>query len=71
MEGSMPVNDKIFSRMLIFLLFFPGFLVAQEMNLDNYIRRSLDNSPAIRDFQNRIRSGQIDSMRIGAGMKPQ
>jgi outer membrane protein TolC len=56
-------------RRIQFLLL--GILVlevlnAQQQNLDYFIKQGLQNSPLLKDYQNRLRSGQIDSLRLKA-----
>lgn len=55
-------------RIQIILLgfLFPGVLNAQQQNLDYYLRQGLQNSPLLKDYQNRLRSAQIDSLRLKA-----
>ena len=55
----------------IYSFLFPCLLSGQEIDLDYFIRQCLHNSPALRDFQNQIRSGRIDSLRIGSVFGPQ
>jgi outer membrane protein TolC len=42
-------------------------LSAQEQNLEFFLTSALNNSPLLKDYTNRVRSSQIDSMRIRAG----
>jgi outer membrane protein TolC len=44
---------------------------AQTYNLDHYLELAKSNSPLLKDLQNQIASGQLDSMRIKAGYRPQ
>jgi outer membrane protein TolC len=63
-----------------FKIHFPGWIIliligissvqsinAQTQNLDFFLKSALSNSPLLKDYSNRIRSVQIDSMRIKAG----
>jgi outer membrane protein TolC len=50
---------------LLGILFFQA-LCAQQQNLDYFIKQGLQNSPLLKDYQNRLRSGQIDSLRLKA-----
>jgi outer membrane protein TolC len=50
---------------------FTWFLQAQPHNLDYYLNQAINNSPLIKEYQNRILSNQIDSMRIRAGLGSQ
>jgi outer membrane protein TolC len=47
------------------------FVHAQQKDLGYYLGSALQNSPLLADYQNRILSGKIDSMRIGASNKLQ
>lgn len=46
-------------------------IVAQTRTLDYYLQQGVSNSPLLKDYQNQIRSSQVDSMIIGANQKPQ
>jgi outer membrane protein TolC len=48
-------------------LCFMQNLKAQEQNLEFFLRSALNNSPLLKDYTNRVRSAEIDSMRIKAG----
>jgi outer membrane protein TolC len=41
------------------------------MGLDFYLDRALQNSPLLKDYQNQVLSGQVDSQLIRAGYRPQ
>lgn len=45
---------------------FLQVLNAQQQNLDYFLAQGLHNSPLLRDYQNRLRSAQIDSLRLKA-----
>jgi outer membrane protein TolC len=51
---------------LLGVLFFQ-VLNAQQQNLEYFLIRGLQNSPLLKDYQNRLRSAHIDSMRLRAG----
>jgi outer membrane protein TolC len=51
---------------LLGILFFQ-VLNAQQQNLEYFLTRGLQNSPLLKDYQNRLRSAHIDSMRLRAG----
>jgi outer membrane protein TolC len=51
---------------LLVLLFFKA-LDAQQRDLDYFLTRGLQNSPLLNDYQNRVKSVLIDSMRLRAG----
>ncbi len=44
---------------------------AQERNLDYFVNLALQNSPLLKDYQNRLQSNRIDSLRLRAGLGPQ
>ncbi len=44
---------------------------AQEKNLEYFVNLALQNSPQLKDFQNRMQSIRIDSMRLRAGLGTQ
>jgi len=50
---------------LLVVLFLQG-LNAQQQNLDYFLKQGLQNSPLLKDYQNRLRSAQIDSLRLKA-----
>ncbi len=43
-------------------------LNAQQQNLDYFLSQGLQNSPLLKDYKNRLRSSQLDSMRLRAGL---
>jgi outer membrane protein TolC len=54
------------------LIIITGVLViqnlnAQQRNLDYFVNSGLQNSPLLKDYNNRVKSALIDSMRIKAG----
>jgi len=57
-------------RILIIMLgiLFLQVLSAQQQNLDYYLKQGLQNSPLLKDYQNRLRSGRIDSLRLKASL---
>lgn len=44
---------------------------AQEKNLDYFVNLALQNSPQLKDYQNRLQSIRIDSLRLRAGLGAQ
>ncbi len=55
----------------IFIVFlamswFPG-MTAQQQDLNYYLGQGLQNSPVLKDYQNRLRSALIDSLRLKSG----
>lgn len=45
--------------------------VTQEKNLHYFLNLALQNSPLLKDYQNRLQSNRIDSLRLRAGLGPQ
>ncbi|HLZ88121.1 MAG TPA: hypothetical protein VKQ52_12795, partial [Puia sp.] len=39
--------------------------------LDFYVDQALQNSPLLKDYQNQLQAGQVDSQLIRAGYRPQ
>ena len=56
---------------ILLLFIFNEAAMAQNRNLDYYLEAGLANSPVIRDYQNQVMSGMIDSQRLRANFKPQ
>jgi outer membrane protein TolC len=44
---------------------------AQEKNLDYFVNLAIQNSPLLKDYQNRLQSNRIDSLRLRAGLGTQ
>ncbi len=55
-------------KIQIFLLgfLFMQLLNAQQQDLDYFLTKGLQNSPLLKDYQNRLKSGRIDSLRLRA-----
>ncbi len=51
--------------LLLGFLFIQG-LNAQQQDLDYFLTRGLQNSPLLKDYQNRLKSARIDSLRLKA-----
>jgi outer membrane protein TolC len=60
-----PLMRRIHIIILIVLLFQP--INAQQQNLAYFLNLGLKNSPLLIDYQNRLKSARIDSMRLRAG----
>lgn len=61
-------------KFVLTVIFFPlaiQFGIAQEKNLDYFVTLALQNSPLLRDYQNRLQSTRIDSLRLRAGLGAQ
>ena len=62
-------------RKLILALLFLSLAIlsgsAQEKNLDYFVNLALQNSPLLKDYQNRLQSNKIDSLRLRAGLGAQ
>jgi len=54
----------------LFFLFFFLYATAQQRSLDYFINQGLSNSPLLKDYQNQIKSGVVDSLMVKAGNKP-
>jgi outer membrane protein TolC len=65
----MLIRLSIIQTRLILLLgvFFMQVMSAQQQNLDYFLTLGLQNSPLLLDYQNRLKSALIDSMRLRAG----
>ena len=50
---------------------FSAVTQAQTYNLEHYLELAKNNSPLLKDLQNQVASGQLDSLRIRAVYKPQ
>ena len=60
------------SILTIVLMFLVIQLVdSQEKNLDYFVKLALQNSPLLKDYQNRLQLNRIDSLRLRAGLGPQ
>lgn len=58
--------------LLLFILLAQGRAAfSQDNNLDFYLQRALQNSPLLKDYQNQVQSGQVDSQAIRVGYRPQ
>jgi outer membrane protein TolC len=53
-------------HLLIVSIFFLQFLSAQQQNLEYYLSQGLQNSPLLKDYNNRLKSAIIDSLRLKA-----
>ncbi len=49
---------------IILLFIFNDTVIAQNRNLDHYLELGLANSPLIKDYQNQVTGGLIDSQRL-------
>jgi outer membrane protein TolC len=67
MTGLIIRQMKRIQIVLLSVLLFQG-LNAQYQNLDYYLAQGLKNSPLLKDYQNRVKSAIIDSMRLRAGL---
>jgi outer membrane protein TolC len=53
------------------LIFCALVITAKAQDLDHYLTIALKSSPLLKDLNNQIASGKIDSLRLRAGLKPQ
>jgi outer membrane protein TolC len=56
---------------VIFLVLVLRYGSAQEKNIDYFVNLALQNSPQLKDYQNRLQSNRIDSLRLRAGLGAQ
>jgi outer membrane protein TolC len=62
---------KSISLLIIIALVCTKQLQAQTRDLSYYLRQANNNSPLLKDYQNQIKSGKLDSMLISAANRPQ
>jgi outer membrane protein TolC len=55
----------------LLLILFLADAPAQDHSLDYYLLKGLSNSPLLKDYDNQLRSGSIDSLLVLCGYKPQ
>src|SRR5215831_5301334 len=60
-----------FIRLLIIAISLTTICSAQNKSLDYYISQARENSPLLKDYQNQISLGQVDSLRLLAAYRPQ
>ena len=64
------INKKQLRMKLIFSLLIAVFsmknVCAQQKNMEYYVSHAIQNSPLLKDYQNQIQAGRIDSMRVAA-----
>ena len=58
-------------NLIIFVLFLASGMLVQAQSLEFYIQRGLENSPLLKDFNNQLLSGKLDSLLTQASYKPQ
>ncbi|MEO6633058.1 MAG: TolC family protein [Mucilaginibacter sp.] len=56
---------------IILSLFVCAAAFAQTNTLDHFLETAKSNSPLLKDLRNQINSGQLDSLRLRAGYRPQ
>lgn len=61
---------RIFSFLIIIFMSDFALAHAQTHDLDYYLQRATSNSPLLKDYQNQISSGQIDSQLVRAANRP-
>lgn len=57
--------------LIIFLLSVVTRVSAQSVSLEHYVELAFQNSPLLKDYRNQVVIGQVDSLIIRAGYKPQ
>ena len=65
------MGKSIFAVLFFSLSLYVQFVEAQEKNLDYFVNLALQNSPLIKDYQNRLQSNRIDSLRLRAELGTQ
>jgi outer membrane protein TolC len=63
------MGKSILTVILLFL--FIQLVDAQEKDVDYFVNLALQNSPLLKDYQNRLQSNRIDSLRLRAGLGTQ
>ncbi|MCW3086424.1 MAG: TolC family protein [Bacteroidetes bacterium] len=63
------MSNKLF--ILLLAVFISCTARSQSQGLDLYISEGLKNSPLLKDYQNQLQSGTLDSALLNAGRKPQ
>lgn len=58
-------------NLIIILIFLVFGILAHAQSLDFYIQKGLENSPLLKDFNNQLLSGKLDSLLTQASYKPQ
>jgi outer membrane protein TolC len=61
---------RLFFSIVLFV-FTCSVSLAQTYTLDHYLETAKSNSPLLKDLHNQVASGQVDSLRLRAGYKPQ
>jgi outer membrane protein TolC len=61
---------RLFFSIVLFV-FTCSASLAQTYSLDHFLEAAKSNSPLLKDLKNQIASGQLDSLRLRAGFKPQ
>jgi len=56
---------------IIFSFFLLFYAASMAQTLDEFISKGIKNSPLLKDYQNRIKVTEIDSMLLKAALKPQ
>ena len=58
-------------KLLTFSFFLASLTWVNAQSLDNYISKALEKSPLLKDLNNQLQSGILDSLLINATYKPQ
>jgi outer membrane protein TolC len=64
----MALHFKIQNYILFILLIVFNLDASAQKNLDYYIQTALQNSPLLKEYQNQLELGRLDSMRMKAGL---
>ncbi len=66
-----PMGIYLKTAFVLLLTAVASTAVFSQNSLDYYISKALDNSPLLKDYQNQVQSGLIDSQLIRASYRPQ
>ena len=64
------VSTMLRKNLIIFVLFLASGILVHAQSLDFYIQKGLENSPLLKDFNNQLLSGKLDSLLTQASYKP-
>lgn len=59
------------NNLIAFVLFLVSGFIVNAQSVDYYIQKGLENSPLLKDFNNQLLSGKLDSLLIQANYQPQ
>lgn len=65
------VQTMLRNNLIAFVLFLVSGFIVNAQSVDYYIQKGLENSPLLKDFNNQLLSGKLDSLLIQANYQPQ